>query len=123
MDNDDPLTFEDVLRFIKQQIIDDEDPSAAVSSVVQLLAEQPDLAPSIHQLLATSNIELVKILSRTTQTDLTIIANAESFIEKLKAGVKSRLRIAVAVSSNGHKTSNAAAAGPGAVGAEVGQLK
>jgi hypothetical protein len=31
------------------------------------------------------------------------VANAESFIEKLKEGINARLRIAVAVSSNGHK--------------------
>lgn len=105
-DNDDgPLTLEDVLQFVKQQIIEDQDPAAAVSSVLQLLAEQPELAPTINQLLASSNAELVKTLSQATQTNLTIIANAESFIEKLKDGIKARLKVAVAVSSNGHKAS------------------
>jgi hypothetical protein len=108
-DDDGPLTFDDVLRFVKQQLIEDQDPAAAVSSVVQLLAEQPDLAPTIHQLLATPNSELVAVLSQATQTDLTIIANAQSFIEKLKVGVKARLHVPVAVSSNGHNTSAEAA--------------
>lgn len=106
-DDDGPLTFDDVLRFIKQQIIEDEEPAAAVSSVIQLLAEQPDLAPMVHQLLANANTELVQFLSQATQTDLTIVANAESFIEKLKAGVAERLRVPVNLSENGHKNAQA----------------
>lgn len=102
-DEDSPLTFDDVLNFIKQQIIENQDPSAAVSSVIQLLAEQPNLAPTIQQLLATPNAELVKVLSQSTQTNLEIVGNAEPFIEKLKAGVTARLRVPVAVSANGHK--------------------
>jgi hypothetical protein len=102
-DEDSPLTFDDVLHFIKQQIIENQDSSAAVSSVIQLIAEQPDLAPSIQQLLATSNAELVKVLSQSTQTNLGIVGNAELFIEELKDGVTERLRVPVSVAENGHK--------------------
>jgi hypothetical protein len=104
-DSDGPLTFDDVLHFVKQQIIEDQDPAAAVSSVIQLLAEQPDLTSSVHQLLASPSSELVKFLSESTHTDLTIVANAESFVEKLKKGVKARLRVTVAFSSNGQEPS------------------
>jgi hypothetical protein len=106
---DSPLTLDDVLMFIKQSIIENKDPAEAVSAVIQLLAEQPQLAPTIQQLMATSNAELVAVLSQSTRTDLAIVANAESFIEKLKAGVTKRLRVPVSASENGNKKTVAAA--------------
>lgn len=97
------LTLQDVLGFIKQQIIENHNVTDSASSVIQLLAEQPDLAPAIRQMFEQSNSDLVSLLSQATQTDLSIIANAESFIEKLKVAITERLRVPVSTSTNGRK--------------------
>jgi hypothetical protein len=103
--DDSPLTLDDVLQFIKLSIIENKDPSEAVSAVIHLLAEQPQVGPAIQQLMATPDAELVTVLSQATRTDLSIVANAESFIGKLKAGVTKRLRVPVSVAKNGNKNS------------------
>jgi hypothetical protein len=112
------LTLDDVILFIKQEIIANSKPKESVDSVVQLIAEHPNLFPAIEDLLRRDNEELLVILSGATSTNLSIITNASKFVEGLRTGVRSRLQVPPEnVTGNGHKattTVQATAAGSGA---------
>lgn len=90
-EEDEPFTFETVIGNIKQDLLDDETPEQSVNDIVRLVAEFPQVAPEIEQLLNMPNAEILARLSLATQTNLSILANANKFIDGLRKGVRSRL--------------------------------
>ncbi len=116
-----PLSLDDVLGYIKQDIIANNDPKECVDAVVQLLVEQPQLMPAIGGLLSKENQELLAILSQATNANLAIVANAGKFVDGLRDGVRSRLQVQPSATGNGHKPEPAAAAATGKTGGKTGK--
>jgi hypothetical protein len=105
-----PLSLDDVILYMKQDIIANNEPKDCVDAVVQLIAEQPQLLPVVGQLLSKENEELIGILSQATNNNLAIISNAGKFVDGLRDGVRSRLQVQPSATGNGHKPAPVATA-------------
>lgn len=109
---DPPLSLELVVGYIKDDIVANREPAdsgeseSTVDVVVRFLAEQPQFIQPMGELLAKTNAELVAFLSHATATNLSVLSNAEKFVDGLRTGVQSRLQMNVnPPSTNGTKAS------------------
>jgi flagellar basal body-associated protein FliL len=111
--DDAPLTFPVLLNNLKTDIVEGNSPRQSIADVLTFRVENPQYAPQIDQLLAATPDELLLILSQATGADLTQLANARRFVEKVQAGVKARLQPAqpAEASLNGNGAHAAAQAG------------
>jgi flagellar basal body-associated protein FliL len=97
-------TLEQFTLNVKADLQEDNDPDDAVSDVIKLRTEHPELIPTLEQLLVTPNDQLLAILSQATGAQLTQLTNANEYLDGLKNGVRARLQpvnVEAAVSSNG----------------------
>ncbi len=102
-DTEEPFSFDTVIGNIKADIIAGVEPEECVGDVIRLRIEQPALVPFVDALLGKTNDELISILHQATGADLSGLANANEYLDGLRAGVRARLQPAfVDASPNGN---------------------
>lgn len=90
-DEETPLTLDSLLGNYVQDIVENRQPKQSISDTIQFVVENPNLAPVIAQLMEQPSASLLASLSQATGKDLSVIANAEKFVDGLKKGVRARL--------------------------------
>jgi hypothetical protein len=100
---------------VKEDILEDNDPSEAVNDAVKIYFEHPQYQPLIVGMLERSNEALLQLFQQASGVDLSQLANANGYLDGLRDGVRSRLMpvnvASDAVSSNGNAGAAAEAAG------------
>jgi hypothetical protein len=107
--DDAPITIDIVLANIITDIQHDEVPDDCVDDVVRLATEDPKWQPALAQILELPNVELLKTLKDAKGIDLSPLNNAGKFLDGLRKGVKSRIKLqapptAQEAASNGNGT-------------------
>lgn len=99
-----PLSLETVITNLANDIINNARPREGIDEVVQLVVAQPELLPVVGGLMDTPTGELIAQLSTATGTNLSVLANAEKYVEGLKKGVRERVQLPslVALGNNGN---------------------
>lgn len=88
-----PLTFDVVISNIANDIINNNKPRDAVDEIVRLVAAQPELLPVVATLMVTPTDELIGQLSAATSSNLSVLSNAQPYVEKLKSDVQKRIQL------------------------------
>ncbi|MDX6695573.1 MAG: hypothetical protein QOF02_3176 [Blastocatellia bacterium] len=111
-EDDDKLTFEGLMENYKISIVNGETPEESINDTVIFIVENPEFQQTVEQILNLPNGNLLMMLSQATGANLSILKNADKFIDGLKKGVRARLAPApvevapVAPSANGSNGNN-----------------
>jgi hypothetical protein len=87
-----PATLEGVLRNLTFDIQEGNPPEGAVIAAIRLVSEHPEILPMVAEIIDTPNNQLLALLHQLTGADLTIVADAENYLNKLRAGLKKRIK-------------------------------
>jgi hypothetical protein len=107
-DEDAPLTLNDIVSNIKIAIQANDKPDECVNDVAMFVSDNPAYAVSVEQMMGASNGELMGLIAAHTGADVSLLANANKFLDGLRKGVRARLRPqpvpSPMVSNNGHSS-------------------
>jgi hypothetical protein len=106
-DEDSPLTLNDIVSNIKVAIQSNEKPDECVNDIAMFVSDNPVYAPSVEQMMSATNPELMELIATATGADVSLLANANKFLDGLRKGVRARLQPQPAqsfTSNNGHNS-------------------
>lgn len=103
------MTIDVLITNIINDVQHDEAPDACVDDVVRLATEDTKWQPALAQILELPNVEILQTLKDAKGVDLSPLNNAGKFLDGLRKGVKSRIKLQAppevhAAASNGNGT-------------------
>jgi hypothetical protein len=105
--NGEKLTFESLLSNFALDILENKPPKECINETVTFVSENPEYLITVQQILELPNGNILTLLTQTTGKNLSVISNADKFVDQLKKGVRARLAPApvqaapVAMNGNG----------------------
>jgi hypothetical protein len=88
-----PLTVEKWLENIVRDIQNEDGPDDAVGELVRLVSENESLIPMASQLVQNSNDELLALLYQCSGANLSLLTNADKYLNDLRKGVRKRIKL------------------------------
>jgi hypothetical protein len=89
--NGEKLTFESLLSNFALDILENKPPKECINETVTFISEHPEYLITVQQILELPNGNILTLLTQTTGKNLSVVSNADKFVDQLKKGVRARL--------------------------------